>query len=100
MLHALLGVPSLAVLTGHPKVGASFEGFAVEQICAALSLRDPFFWATHAGAELDLLLTSNGKRYGFVVYPGDESYALDSRIEALPVGEIPRLPGRPEFAPG
>ena len=127
MLHALLGVPSLAVLTGHPKVGASFEGFAVEQICAALSPRDPYFWATHAGAELDLLLTRNGKRYGFeikfteaprttrsmrvalsdlglerlfVVYPGDESYPLDSRIQALPVGEIPRLPGRPEFAAG
>ena len=127
MLHALLGVPSLAVLTGHPKVGASFEGFAVEQICAALSPRDPFFWATHAGAELDLLLTSNGKRYGFevkfteaprttrsmrvalsdlglerlfVVYPGDEGYPLDSRIEALPVREIPALPGRPEFAAG
>ena len=127
VLHALLGVPSLAVLTGHPKVGASFEGFAIEQICAALSPRDPYFWATHAGAELDLLLTRNGKRYGFeikfteaprttrsmrvalsdlglerlfVVYPGDESYALDSRIQALPVGEIPRLPGRPEFAAG
>ena len=127
MLHALLGVASLAVLTGHPKVGASFEGFAVEQICAALSPREPFFWATHAGAELDLLLTSNGKRYGFevkfteaprttrsmrvalsdlglerlfVVYPGDEGYALDSRIEALPVREIPRLPARPEFAAG
>ncbi len=127
VLHALLGVPSLAVLTGHPKVGASFEGFAIEQICAALSPRDPYFWATHAGAELDLLLTRNGKRYGFeikfteaprttrsmrvalsdlglerlfVVYPGDESYPLESRIQALPVGEIPRLPGRPEFAAG
>ena len=127
MLHALLGAPSHAVLTGHPKVGASFEGFAVEQICAALSPRDPCFWATHAGAELDLLLTSNTKRYGFeikfteaprttrsmrvalsdlglerlfVVYPGDDGYALDSRIEALPVREIPRLPARPEFAAG
>ena len=127
MLHALLGAPSHAVLTGHPKVGASFEGFAIEQICAALSPRDPCFWATHAGAELDLLLTRNGKRYGFeikfteaprttramrvaisdlgierlfVVYPGDETYALDSRIEVLPVREIPALPGRPEFAAG
>ena len=125
MLHALLGVPSLAVLTGHPKVGASFEGFAIEQICAALSPRDPYFWATHAGAELDLLLTRNGKRYGFeikfteaprttrsmrvalsdlglerlfVVYPGNEAYPLDSRIEAFPACEIRSLPERPEFA--
>ena len=127
LLHALLGIPSLAALTGHPKVGASFEGFAIEQVCTALSVRDPCFWATHAGAELDLLVTRNGKRYGFeikfseaprttrsmrvaisdlrlerlfVVYPGEEGFALDSRIEAFPVGEIPKLPERPEFVTG
>ena len=127
LLHALLGIPSLAALTGHPKVGASFEGFAIEQVCTVLSVRDPCFWATHAGAELDLLVTRNGKRYGFeikfseaprttrsmrvaisdlrlerlfVVYPGEEGFALDSRIEAFPVGEIPKLPERPEFVTG
>ena len=127
MLHALLGVPSLAALTGHPKVGASFEGFAIEQLCAALGVRDPCFWATHAGAELDLLLTRNGKRYGFeikfteaprttrsmrvaisdlglerlfVVYPGQEAYGLDSRIEVLPVGDVPSLLERSEFTSG
>ena len=127
LLHALLGIPSLAALTGHPKVGASFEGFAIEQVCTALSVRDPCFWATHAGAELDLLVTRNGKRYGFeikfseaprttrsmrvaisdlglerlfVVYPGEEAFALDSRIEAFPVGEIPKLAERPEFVTG
>ena len=127
LLHALLGIPSLAALTGHPKVGASFEGFAIEQVCTALSVRDPCFWATHAGAELDLLVTRNGKRYGFeikfseaprttrsmrvaisdlrlerlfVVYPGEEAFVLDSRIEAFPVGEIPKLPERPEFVTG
>ena len=127
LLHALLGISSLDALTGHPKVGASFEGFAIEQVCTALSVRDPCFWATHAGAELDLLVTRNGKRYGFeikfseaprttrsmrvaisdlrlerlfVVYPGEEGFALDSRIEAFPVGEIPKLPERPEFVTG
>ena len=52
-------------LQGHPKIGASWEGFALEHVINAFRSRDAYFWATHAGAELDLFLTIAGKRYGF-----------------------------------
>ena len=115
LLHTLLGIPTEDQLLGHPKVGASFEGFVVEQLLGALESRDAYYWATHAGAELDLLVLHGGKRYGFeckfadapgttrsirvaledlglehlwVVYPGDEGYVLDDRISVLPVAQI------------
>lgn len=115
LLHNLLQVPTLANLQGHPKIGASWEGFAMEQIIHSLGTRDTYFWATHAGAELDLLIMTAGKRYGFefkyadapgrnrsmhvaiqdlglehlwVVYPGDQKYALDTKITAIPLDEI------------
>ena len=115
LLHALLELDSFHQLTGHPKVGASFEGFAIEQILAVAGMRSAYYWATHGGAELDLLATIGGQRHGFefkysdapgttrsmrvalcdlalehlwVVYPGDERYALDKRITALPVGDV------------
>ena len=118
LLHTLLGIPGEDQLLGHPKVGASFEGFVVEQLVGALETRDAYYWATHAGAELDLLVLRGGKRYGFeckfadapgttrsmrvaledlglehlwVVYPGNEEYALDDRISVLPVAEIGTL---------
>ena len=118
LLHTLLGIPGEDQLLGHPKVGASFEGFAVEQLLSALETRDAYYWATHAGAELDLLVLHGGKRYGFeckfadapgttrsmrvaledleldqlwVVYPGDEGYVLDDRISVLPVVELGAL---------
>ncbi len=65
MLHALLQVAGMHDLLGHPKLGASWEGFALEQLLALLDTRDAYFWATHAGAELDLLVLRGGKRYGF-----------------------------------
>jgi len=65
LLHALLGITDQAVLYGHPKLGASWEGYAVEQILARLPYADPYFWATQSGAELDLFLTIGGKRLGF-----------------------------------
>ena len=118
LLHTLLGLTDEDQLAGHPKVGASFEGFAVEQVLAAFETGDACFWATHAGAELDLLLMRGGKRYGFefkhadapgttrsmrvaiadlgldrlwIVYPGDEAYPLDDRISAIPVSGVPEL---------
>ena len=118
LLHTLLGLTDEDQLAGHPKVGASFEGFAVEQALAAFETGDACFWATHAGAELDLLLMRGGKRYGFefkhadapgttrsmraaiadlrldrlwIVYPGDEAYPLDDRISAVPVSGVPEL---------
>ncbi|NJD66549.1 MAG: ATP-binding protein [Chloroflexi bacterium] len=115
ILHALLGLGDLASLRGHPKLGASWEGFALEQTVTALETRDAYFWATHGGAELDLLLLRGGKRYGFefkyadapgttrsmrvaadtlrlehlwVVYPGRDEYALDAGITAIPMQRL------------
>ena len=118
LLHALLELDSFDALSGHPKLGASFEGFAIEQLLAGLDTRSASFWATHGGAELDLLVTIVGKRYGFeckysdapgttramriaiddlqlarlwILYPGDEAYELDETISVLPVTQIPAL---------
>lgn len=67
LLHALLSLPDARSLMGHPKVGASWEGFAVEQILRRTGSAHAYFWATHGGGELDLLLMSKGKRLGFEV---------------------------------
>lgn len=118
LLHSLLQIIKLADLQGHPKIGASWEGFALEHVVCALQLRDIYFWATHAGAELDLMVASAGKRYGFefkyadapgrtrsmhiaiqdlglthlwVVYPGDQTYALDKKITVIPLKAIRTL---------
>jgi predicted AAA+ superfamily ATPase len=118
IFHSLLQLPTLADLQGHPNLGASWEGFALEHVIGALDTPDAYFWATHAGAELDLLITVRGKRYGFefkyadapgrsrsmhsaihdlhlehlwVVYPGHEQYALDDRITVISVDTIPPL---------
>ena len=115
LLHTLLGLPDARTLSGHPKIGASFEGFAIEQILAALDTQDAYFWRTHAGAELDLFIRHRGRRYGFefkyadapgptrsmrvaledlrldhlwVVYPGDDAYDLDERLSVVPVADV------------
>ncbi len=117
ILHGLLLLGTLAEVQSHPKLGASWEGFAIEQIIRLLDTRDAYFWATHSGAELDLLVHLQGKRYGFeikyadapgitrsmrialsdlglehlwVVYPGRQEYALDVRITVLPLEALPR----------
>jgi predicted AAA+ superfamily ATPase len=118
LFHSLLQVPTLADLQGHPKIGPSWEGFALEHIIHVFRTRDAYFWATHAGAELDLMVPITGKRHGFefkytdapgrkrsmhiaiedlglehlwVVYPGDQKYALDDRITAIPLEQISQL---------
>ncbi len=65
IMHALLQINTMADLQGHPKLGSSWEGFCLEQVIGGKGTRDDYFWATHAGAELDLLVTVAGKRYGF-----------------------------------
>lgn len=116
LLHALLDLGTLEQLHGHPKLGASWEGFAIEQVISLSRTRDAYFWATHQGAEIDLMITRGGKRYGFemkmsdaptltksiriavedlrlarvyVIYPGRESYSLDTRTEAVAIGDLP-----------
>ena len=115
LLHTLLGVPSFRFLQGHPKLGASWEGFVVEEVLQTVGERNAYFWATQSGAELDLLLLVGGKRYGievkygdapgvtksmrialndlglrrlFIVYPGDRSYDLDKKIAVVPLEQL------------
>jgi len=115
LLHALLGVPSFRFLEGHPKLGASWEGFVIEELLQLVGERRAYFWATQSGAELDLLLWLDGARFGvevkyadapgitksmrialadlglrqlFVVYPGRNAYELDKRVTVLPLKQI------------
>lgn len=69
LLHALLGIPSEPDLQAHPKVGASWEGFVLGQVIQHLGARpeECFFWATHGGAELDLLVVRGSARRGFEI---------------------------------
>jgi uncharacterized protein len=69
LLHGLLDIETADGLASHPKVGASWEGFVIEQILSRLRLRwdECWFWATHAGAELDLLVINENGRRGFEI---------------------------------
>ncbi len=117
LLHALLGIKALRDLEMHPKVGASWEGFVIEQLTRLMGFRreDCFFWATHAGAELDLLVIKGRERLGFevkltsapqvtpsmrsaisdlklnrlyVIHSGEETFQLGKDIEALALPEM------------
>lgn len=115
LLHALLGIASPKALLEHPKCGASWEGYVIEEVLKALEARDAYFWATHQGAELDLLLFHGGKRIGIeikrvdapvitksmqialtdlkldrllVLYPGQKAYTLGERVDVLPVAAV------------
>jgi hypothetical protein len=127
LLHALLQVHDLDALSGHPKVGASWEGFAVEHILGALETRDAYFWAAHSGAELDLFVLHRGRRLGFevkladapgfsrsmraaledlrldllyVVVPGGPTYDLEDRVTVTTLAAIEAdLRERPEERP-
>ncbi len=115
LLHALLGIGNRRDLEHHPKVGASWEGYAVEEVIKALSPDDVYYWATHSGAEMDLFLFKNGRRIGveckradapamtpsmrialsdlklsalYVVYPGDKQYALAENVTVTPLAEF------------
>jgi predicted AAA+ superfamily ATPase len=125
LFHSLQAVRSLSELHAHPKLGASWEGFAVEQVLRALRATpdETFHWGTHAGAELDLLLVRGGRRWGFefkyadaprttksmraaieslrldrlfVIYPGVQEYPLDERIDVVPLAGVGRLANRME----
>ncbi len=115
ILHALLQLDTLQNLLGHPKLGASWEGFALEHVLSLTNTRDAYYWATHGGAELDLLIFAAGKRFGFefkysdapgltrsmhvalqdlqldhlwIVYPGSEMYKLHESISAIPLESV------------
>lgn len=117
LLHALFELPQMRNLQGHPKLGASWEGFVIEQILTTPARQQGYFWATHTGAELDLLLMRGGRKIGveikysdapgltksmriaseelklehlWVVYPGEKRYPLAPKIEAIGLSEALR----------
>ncbi len=83
VLHRLLGIGAFDDLLGHPKVGASWEGFVIEQLVQE-GVGDVHYWATHAGAELDLLVTRRGgARWGIEVKRTDQPRVTPSMRSAL-----------------
>lgn len=111
LYHQLIGVGTMDALQQHPRIGASWEGFILEKLISESAPDEASFWATHNGAELDVLLLKQGRRVGveikrvdaprrtrsmtvavndlrldalYVVYPGDTRYAVDDRIVAVP----------------
>jgi len=118
LLHALHGIGTFEELQGHPKLGASWEGFVIEQLIALLDTRDTYYWGTHGGAELDFMTVVRGRRHGFevkyadapgstksmhsaladlglehlwVIYPGKDRYDIGEKITVVPAREIPTL---------
>ena len=121
LLHALLGLSSDAALLAYPRVGASWEGFVIEEVIRVLKADQVWFWASHGGGEVDLLLMPDGKRVGievkfseapkvtrpmqrilqelslthlFVVSPARDTYPVESSISVWPVHRIADLPAR------
>ncbi len=123
LFHTLQGIGAPADLLTHPKLGASWEGFALEEVLQAVQPEQAYFYAVHSGAELDLFLLAKGRRVGVefkredaprlthsmqvaladlkldhlsVIYPGSRRYRLDDKVEVLPlryVTEVERLVG-------
>lgn len=115
VFHALLSIVNPEEIRRHPKLGASWEGFALEQVLAVAGAAQAYYWGTHAGAELDLLLFRRGRRYGvefkfgdaprmtkslhialqdlrleraWIVYPGERSYPVHEKVEAVPLADL------------
>jgi uncharacterized protein len=115
LLHVLLGIRTEQDMLGHPKIGASWEGYATEQLLSELEPSQAYFWATHQGAELDLLLFKDGRRLGIeikrvdaptltpsmrvaladlkleqlvVLYPGSQAYELEPRVRVMPLSAL------------
>lgn len=115
LLHSLLGISSQHDLENHPKVGASWEGYAVEEVLKAFRPDEAYYWATYNGAEIDLVLFKDGRRIGieckradapaltpsmrtaladlrldrlYVLYPGDKTYGLGKKVEVVPLAKF------------
>ncbi|MBI3590921.1 MAG: ATP-binding protein [Candidatus Melainabacteria bacterium] len=120
IFHTLLSIKNSKDLAANPKLGASWEGFALEQAIKALNLRqeESFFWAVHTGGEIDLIFQKKGKLFGiefkyneapkmtpsmksaldelslekiYVIYPGKENYELHKKITVLSIENIGAL---------
>jgi predicted AAA+ superfamily ATPase len=115
ILHSLMGIRTFQDLLRHPICGASWEGFVIEEIIRTLEPDDVYYWATHQGAEIDLVLFKGGKMYGVeikrqdapnmtasmrialedlklehiaVIYPGPKRYAISKKISVVPLADI------------
>jgi predicted AAA+ superfamily ATPase len=115
ILHYLLGIHTEQELAIHPRNGASWEGYVIEEIIKAAKPDEIYFWATHSGAELDLLLLKDGKRIGveckrmdaprltpsmriamqdlqltslLVFYPGPHPYSLGDKMRVVPLAYL------------
>jgi hypothetical protein len=115
ILHNLLFLETSKQIQSHPKLGASGEGFVLEEIFFGSQIRNIYFWSTHAGAELDILVFLKGRPIGFeikftdaprttksmrvaindlqlshlyIVYPGARTFPLDESITALSIDEL------------
>lgn len=120
LLHYLLGIRTEQELYLHPCSGASWEGFAIEETIKLARPDEAYFWATHSGAELDLLLIKNGRRIGveckrvdaprltapmrtaltdlelselLVLYPGPIPYPLSNKIRVIPLASLAEKSG-------
>ena len=119
LLHALLRLRTDRELRSYPRLGFSWEGFALEEVIRRFDAdRDSYFYGTHGGAELDLLIVRGGKRYGFemkyvdapsttksmhvaledlrlehlwVIYPGTRPFRLKERMTAFPLSGLGTL---------
>jgi predicted AAA+ superfamily ATPase len=120
LLHSLFNLSDRHALLGHPRVGASWEGFVLEQVLRAIRPAEAYYWATHNGAELDLFFPHRGRNYGveikfneapaatksmriaiddlglkhlWIIYPGTERFPIDKHITAWPLRDVAKLRG-------
>ncbi|MDD5344006.1 MAG: ATP-binding protein [Smithella sp.] len=120
IMHALLELPAKRDVLSHPKLGASWEGFALEETIKAIRLKENeiFFWGVHASAEIDLVFQKNGRLYGvevkyaqapgftssmrmaseelalkhlWVIYPGSDAYALNKNATVIPLTKLNKI---------
>ncbi len=118
LFHSLMSIPDRKTLWAHPKIGASWEGFMLEQTLRRIAPLEVFFWATHGGAEIDLVVMAKGKRYGiefkwsekpiltksmravkqdlspekiWVVYPGRHTYEIDKQVLAVSSNDLSEI---------
>ncbi|MBN2321272.1 MAG: DUF4143 domain-containing protein [Acidobacteria bacterium] len=115
ILHSFLELKSEAEILRHPSCGASWEGFVLEQLIRLLEIDQPYFWATHQGAEIDLVFYKGGRMYGCeikradapkmtpsmrialedlslehiaVIYPGKRRYSINKKVDVVPFDKI------------
>lgn len=115
VLNSLLGLKTEVEVLRHPSCGASWEGYVIEEVIHAMELDNVYYWATHQGAEIDLVFTKGGRMYGIevkradaptmtpsmrialedlkleriaVIYPGNKRYSLHKKIDVVPFETI------------